>query len=81
MSYSSGGRGNPRNISKAEPMKTFAITNIQRRTVTGSFIGMAADLEVECSDADIEHLSVIVRERIGGAGYPSFSYEEVQKAA
>ncbi len=58
-------------------MTKFSITNIQRRDVTGRFLGMAADITIECKEADLEFLSVIVRERIGGAGYPSFSYEEV----
>ena len=59
-------------------MTKFAITNIQRRDVNGSFLGMARDIEIVCAETDLEHLSVLVREQIGGAGYPSFSYEEVK---
>jgi len=59
-------------------MTKFAITNIQRRDVNGSFLGMARDIEIECREADLEHLSVLVRAKIGGAGYPSFTYEEVK---
>jgi hypothetical protein len=60
-------------------MKTFAITNIQRRTVSGSFIAVARDIEVEAAD-DGEALSEAVRARIGDAGTPSYSWAEVVEA-
>jgi hypothetical protein len=76
MSYSLGGRGNPLNISKAEPMKTFAITNIQRRTVAGSFIGGHAEIQVQAAD-DGEALSEAVREAVGDVGTPSYTWAEI----
>ena len=57
-------------------MKTFAITNIQRRTYAGSFIGLHADIQVEAAD-DGEALSDAVRDAVGGAGMPSYSWTEV----
>jgi hypothetical protein len=56
-------------------MTTFAITNIQRRDVNGRFIGLHSDIEIDAPEADFEFLAVLVRDRIGGAGYPSFTFE------
>jgi hypothetical protein len=61
-------------------MKTFAIWNIQRRTVSGSFIGLARDIQVEAAD-DGEALSEAVRVRIGDAGTPSYIWAEIVEDA
>lgn len=57
-------------------MKTFAITNIQRRTYAGSFIGLHPDIQVQAAD-DGDALSDAVRDAVGGAGMPSYSWTEV----